>query len=528
MVIIIILIVCMAIFFILILFRNFFWGSNRKLKEGMRLEAVGKFYEALTIYEYLLKEGKNVPELRWKIANICIKLNNVVRAVKEIFVLIQSKTLPENVSMLSVKKLLFECYMKMGKSKEAFSVLVEIYRETPEDPIILYELAKIYAGQRMPGRAIRIVEKCLKYNPNDPDLNYFIGKAYLDFGDPDKAIEYLEKTTRLRFFDNGRINYYLGILYYAKKDFNLALQHFSQVIKLRPMDNRLLSEAHHFIALCYKEKGLVDEAVTNFEKSQTYSELLPKDYQNKMSLYNQGVLLYKSGQFNKALEKFYKVKMLDYKYKDVDRIIKEISTKLKNGGKVGEEIINYINDNPLNIILKKGFLFSKVRFNVSGIETKSSDLLKIFSASKENNNGSRSNTGLSYNTINKFNDLNSKTFKEISRRLVQIIGYQIKSEPKFSGDDEYIDGNAINFFAVPLKNLRIRKEVLITIRRYKDTVPELSVSRFMDWFEEKSLEQGIFIASANFSTNALKVIATFPQIKFIDRIGLSKILGRIV
>ena len=112
-------------------------------------------------------------------------------------------------------------------------------------------------------------------NPNDHEINYFLAKAYLDFGDSERALKYLEKTARLRYFDHGRVNYYLGILYFAEKKYNQALQHFPQVLKLRPNDNKLLADAHHYIALCYKEKGLVDEAIGNFEKSQIYSELLP-------------------------------------------------------------------------------------------------------------------------------------------------------------------------------------------------------------------------------------------------------------
>jgi|GEM_PF-1411771 len=516
-----------AIFFILILFRMLFWGGNRKLKEAMRLESSGKYFDALSIYDYLLKEGRSVPELRWKIANISLKINNIAKAQKELAVLIQSGIPPENVSMDEVKKLMAETYLMQGKVKEAFAELIEIFKMNPENPAVLFDLAKIYAGQRLTGRAIRLLDKCLRLNPNDYMINYYLGVSYLDFGDPDKAMEFLEKTARLRFYDNGRVNYYLGVLYFAKRQFNIAIQHFNQVLKLRPNDNRILSEAHHFIALCYKEKGLVDEAIMNFEKSQTYSELLPKDSQNKKSLYNQGVLHYKSKQYQKALEKFYKVKMLDYRYKDVDKIIREISLKLKTGGVISDNIANYINENPLMNVLKRGFLYSKTRFNIQAIESKATKLLKLVNNEGGVNSGSQETTDYTtYSNIEKFNLFSSKKFKDVARKLVQIIGYQIKSEPRFVGDDEYIDGNAINFFSVPMKNPKIKKDILITIRRYREPVPELSVSRFIDWIEDRGLEQGVFIASSTFSTQALKVIHMYPNLRFIDRVGLAKILGR--
>ena len=118
-------------------------------------------------------------------------------------------------------------------------------------------------------------------------------------------------------------------------------------------------------------------------------------------------------------------------------------------------------------------------------------------------------------------------FKDLSRKLIHNIGYHIKSEPKFYGDTEYIDGDAINFFAIPLKNLKVKDDILLTVRRYKEEVPELAVSRFLDWLEEKDIKQGIFITSSSFSPQALKVIHTNTNVKFVDKYGLAKMLGRL-
>ncbi|MCK4798391.1 MAG: tetratricopeptide repeat protein [Spirochaetes bacterium] len=527
MLILIIATVSIALFVILIFFRVGLGGKNKKLKEGMRLEAAGKYHEALGVYDYLLKNGHLTPELRWKIANTALRANLVPRAQKELSVLLETKNFPANVSILAVKTLMAECYMKSGQLKEAFVELIEISKVNPDNYWAQFELGKIYAGQRKTGEAIKLFERCFQQRPNDHEINYFLGKAYLDYGNPNKAIEYFEKTARLKYFNHGKIDYYLGILYFSQKKYNIAIQHFTQVIKLRPNDNKLLSDSHHLIALCYKEKGLIDEAIRNLEKSQVYSELLPKDAQNKRALYNQGVLLYKKGQYQKALEKFYRLKMLDYKYKDVDKIIKTISLKLKNSEKIIGNIANYINENPLLNILKRGLLFSKIKFNIDSIEAEAEKYIASAAGGGYTHGYSLSDRQFVYNSINKFNNMPTKQFKDLARKLLTIIGFQIKSEPKFLGDNEYIDGNAINFFASPLKNVIAKKEILITVRRYKETVTEFSVSRFLEWLDESGLEKGIFIASSTYSTPALKVISMYLNVKFIDRSGLAKILGRI-
>lgn len=527
MIVLIIFTTAIFIFVSLVLLRTVLRKSNRKLKEGIKLESTGRYHEALSIYDFLLKNGNSSPELRWKIANTALKVNLVSRAQKELAILIETKTLPEHVSVLAVKTLMAECYSKLGQVKEAFAELLEISKSDQDSITIIFELAKIYAGQKMTGKAITLAEKCLRQNPNDYEINYFLGKAYLDQGNSTKAAEHLERCIRAKFYDQGRVNYYLGILYYSQQKFNIALQNFTQVLKLRPNDNRLLAESHNLIALCYKEKGLVDEAIINFEKSQIYSELLPKDAKSKKALYNQGVLLYKKGQYKKALEKFYKLKMLDYKYKDVDKIIKTITLKLRNGEQVSDNVAEYITENPLLNILKRGLLYSNVKFSVEAVEMeaeRSSDSLMRGGFSQ---GGDSAGSRLSYSTVQKFNVLPSKKFKDIARKLMNVIGFYIRSEPKFLGDSEYIDGNAINFYVVPINNQKIKKEILISIRRYKDPVSELSVSRFVEWMEENGMTQGVFIASSTFSTQALKVMGLYPNVKFIDRSGLGRMLWRV-
>ncbi len=510
--------ILLAIFIIFFSFLYYARRYKRKIKEAIKYESSGKYHEALAIYDYLLNEGYSPSETRWKIANTAFHANIIPRAEKELAVLIETKDLPEKVSLFAVKSLLVECYLKLGKIKEAFIDLVELSKMSPDNPYLLFELAKIYAGQRRTNTAIQLFEKCYRNNPKDHEVTYYLARAYLDYGDSTKAMEYLENTIQLKYFDRGKVNYYLGIIYFSKKKYNDALSHFMQVLKLRSNDNKILAEAHHLVAHCYREKGLIDEAITNFEKAQTYSDLIPGNGQGKRTIYNEGVLLYKSGNYKQALDKFYKLKMMDYKYKDVDQLIKSIAGKIKSGEELNQNFANYITENPLYNILKRGLLYSNVRFNIDAIEHEvEKQIGSILPKARS----------YSYNTVNRINEMNSKDFKDLSRKLIRNIGYVIKSEPRFYGDTEYIDGDAINFYTEPMKNMKVKGDILITIRRFKDEVPELAVSRFIDWLEEKGIKQGIFISSSLFSSQALKVISIHPGVKFIDKNGLARMLGRI-
>ena len=221
----ILIIIITVIFAFLIIFFSFLFyarRNKRKIKEALKFENAGKYHEALAIYDYLLNIGYSPAEIRWKIANTAYQANIVTRAEKELAVLLESRELPDKVTIFAIKSLLVECYLKLGKMKEAFVELVALFKIAPDNPFLLFELAKIYAGQRKTNKAIQLFEKCHRHNPKDHEILYYLARAYLDYGDADKAMEYLVKTAQLKYYDRGKVNYYLGILYYSKKKFNEA------------------------------------------------------------------------------------------------------------------------------------------------------------------------------------------------------------------------------------------------------------------------------------------------------------------
>src|SRR4030042_5405916 len=115
MIIFVVVTVLIILFLLALMFLRMFSGNNLKLKEGMRLESSGKYYDALSTYDYLLQNGFSVPELRWKIANVSMKINNHTRALKELNVLQQTGQAPSNVSVYAINKLIPECYLRLNK-----------------------------------------------------------------------------------------------------------------------------------------------------------------------------------------------------------------------------------------------------------------------------------------------------------------------------------------------------------------------------------------------------------------------------
>jgi len=522
-IIIIIVGITVVLFLIIVFFRSVFGGKS-SLKNAMRLESAGRLHDALAAYDLALSKGNSTPELRWKIANVAYKLNLFQRAQKELTILISTKSLPANVSLSAIKQLLASSLLKTGNEKQAFVELYEAAKMDQNNTSLFLDLGRIYAGQAKTQKAIDYFEKFVSVNLTNGEAFYLLGKAYLDNGNPVKALENLEKALRFKFTDNGKVNYYLAILYYSQKKYNLAMQQAAYIIKQKSSD-KMMAEAHKILAMCYREKGLIDEALTSFEQANQYNKTQPKDSLVKESLYNQGVLLIKKGKLQNALEVFQKILLIDPVFKDVRRIVDSLNSKLKGIGDGSEINLKFIDDNLINSILKKGLLYSSVRFDIDRLEAEiDKRLAGIVSSQKSGVKNVQ--TQSSTLSVEKINQMPTKDFKEIARKLVVTLGFEIKAEPKFQGDTEYLDGNAINFL-VEQGGGGKKKEILFTMRRYDDEVPELSVGNFLDWLEERGISQGVFIATSMFSKQVLHLAQEYQNVKFIDKNGLAKMLGRI-
>ncbi|HPO49742.1 MAG TPA: restriction endonuclease, partial [Spirochaetota bacterium] len=352
----------------------------------------------------------------------------------------------------------------------------------------------------------------------------FLGKCYLDIGNKLNALETFEKAQKYKTADNSVLSYYLGILYYSEKKYNIAMQHFTNIIKNNSARD-LLGDAHRFLALCYKQKGLVDEAITYFEQSKAYSKKTDTKNMSKDDMFNEGILLYKKGQLHSALEIFQKLLLCGYKQDEMQKIIGTINSKLKGENK---QIDNFsdANENLLNYILKKGLLYGRQKFEIDKIEQEVDKGFTSKQSSKATKNNE--NTPKKSLSIYDINKMETKDFKDLSRKLVVSLGFEVKSEPKFSGDEDYISGNAINFLLTKPDAGKARKDILFTIRRYDYEIEEMNISNFLDWVDEKGYAQGIFIGSNKFSKDAMDLAKKYPNIKFIDSTGLSKMLERTI
>lgn len=154
---------------------------------GVALAHVGRYDDAIAQYREALKYDPKNPVVRLNLALAWYKQADFAKAAEELTNL--RKDHPEGQQSLY---LLADCDLRLGKNREATTLLQPAHEANPEDRAIDYALgtALIRDGQVEKGGVI--IDRILK-SGDSPEVTLLMGAAQLAGGDPKKAISTIRK-----------------------------------------------------------------------------------------------------------------------------------------------------------------------------------------------------------------------------------------------------------------------------------------------------------------------------------------------
>jgi len=127
-------------------------------------------------YQFALKQLKAEKnpsvEVLYKIATIYQKTGNYANAIKyysEAYVIKPSD---------KVKEQLGKCYQSAGNAKKAIIFQSEVLKANPDNLLLQYNLAKLYAANRKTAKAIDLLIDLAKKDANNPNYHYELGETY--------------------------------------------------------------------------------------------------------------------------------------------------------------------------------------------------------------------------------------------------------------------------------------------------------------------------------------------------------------
>ncbi len=150
-------------------------------------------------------------------------------------------------------------------------IVVELARD---EAIDLVRKSKKLVNSRKYSEAIAVLEDGLNRYPDNPKILYNLAKDYFRVNNYAKAIENMEQYLQLD--QRNKYAYYItGASYYQQSDFFNAIDLFEKAIEL---DNKFVN-AVFALAMAYKKGGESEAAIRTFER------VLSIDPDNKMALF---------------------------------------------------------------------------------------------------------------------------------------------------------------------------------------------------------------------------------------------------
>ena len=248
----------------------------------------------------------------------CYRLEkNFDMAVVEYRTCVKINKKPSLMSMTTIREGLVDSLLKVGKTDEALSELLELSRQDPRNYRYLFEIAKIFYTKGNLEQAVTYLDKTIKYNPtHGPSLGY-LGVIMYHANKIRESVVYLTQAVK---YDqrNFRAYYYLGRIYMDGRDFTRSLTYFDAA--QRSPDFRVRSYLQK--GLCYREMEEYENAVDEFKKG--ISSATTRD-QNVL-LATRFVLanLYElRGKLAEAIEQWELINRINGNYKDVPQKLDE-------------------------------------------------------------------------------------------------------------------------------------------------------------------------------------------------------------
>jgi tetratricopeptide (TPR) repeat protein len=151
-------------------------------------------------------------------------------------------------------------YLVTGPPEKALAVMQDVLKVNPRSLDALTGLAMILDGLNRDREARDYFEQALSVEPENKFLRVGYAGNLVRGGMLAEGIAVYDRLVK-DFPQDPALYRMLGIAYGMGGNFDSAIENFKQIIFIAPNP-----DAYYNLALCYRQKGDVAEAVKNFEK----------------------------------------------------------------------------------------------------------------------------------------------------------------------------------------------------------------------------------------------------------------------
>lgn len=188
--------------------------------------------------------------------------------------------------------------MEKGDARSAERVYRDILRTEPDDPIIVYNLAKAFEEQGRLADAISHFERATQLKPDFPEAFYSLGTSLWQQGKLEAAKSSIRRSLDLRpQYAEAMIA--LGAVSKAQGDLEGAIRAFRQSLQIRFQ----FPEAHYSLGLALRQQGNYEESLEEIRTAESQRRDKANTEAATFATYT-GIKMSEAGKFDAALQQF--------------------------------------------------------------------------------------------------------------------------------------------------------------------------------------------------------------------------------
>ncbi len=466
--------------------------------------------EAIIEYKKALDRDPKDFTVHNRLANIYLRLKEFDQAAIHLEEIIRIDKYNYEVEKLDIQKKLTQVYFNRDDIERAFQTYLDILKQFPGDVESLYNVAFIALGQEEFDIAERYFERLTKLKPDDFDIQFGAGICSYQNQKVSNAIEHFIRALTVK--PNSEVaNLSIAFAFYRKRDYKQAIIHLNKVSEtvLEPVVTFIAKRLNAFSNILSKKYdigiGLFEEMLEIARKNDMEEELL-------LTLYDIGFACVSAERTNHAYDYWNELYQMNRNYKGVDGLVtmlrKEMDMDYKSIKETFEVSVSDYLEDWASEAFPPGFLWG-----ICGLKSdRKIDLKNIMVTTRiptgRESPGAEPLQGDMGEHIERYCSLDSETFRILSGRLVEKLGYKVDQILT-----TYRETDGVDFLATSMED---KERVLIWIRRWTKTkVGEIPLRNFAQSINDIKAKRGLFITTAELTTAAEASLRSLSKVTVI-------------
>lgn len=480
-----------------------------------------QFFEAINEYKKILNDRPLDFITHYRLAEIYFRTKDFDNALVHYEMVLSIGNFNYEVDKVDIQKKVANIYMGRDDFYNAFKISSEILKSYPSNEDALYNTAFISLGQEEFEFSQRQFSKLIKLEVKNFNVYFAAGISAYQNQKGNESIEYFRKAVELKP-DSEIANLAMALALKRKSNYNKSYNFVTKLLG-RVTDPDVLFVLMRLEAFLLLHLRRYDEALKKFEILLQFAKSNGFEEESLLTEYDLGFACIMAEKTGKAYDYWNKLGEKKRIYKNLQNLIMTLRREMDSSSKdlYNESISDFVDD------WMKNSFSNNLLWDICGLKSEEKvnlrDILTSMKAMGDSKESSGDSPVISSDVdyINSFVKLDTETFRIISNRLVEKIGYKVDQILT-----TYKESDGVDFMA---KNKDTGAPVYVWVRRWtKMKVGEISLRNLAQAVNDMKAKEGVLMTTAELTEGALNSMDMLKKIRVVLPDELNKNLKDIM